>query len=66
MLTGRFYTRTEQVVRVAIWYSMNGMAMIVGGSMTYGIIVNPAPTIARWKELFVGVGIVTVCFGFLC
>ena len=45
---------------------MNGMAMIVGGSMTYGIIVNPAPTIARWKELFVGVGIVTVCFGFLC
>ena len=66
MLTGRFYTRTEQVVRVAIWYSMNGMAMIVGGSMTYGIIVNPAPTIARWKELFVGVGIVTICFGFLC
>lgn len=66
LLTGRFYTRHEQVVRTAIWYSMNGWAMIVGGSMTYGILVHPAPTLNRWQEMFVGVGVCTVAFGILC
>lgn len=66
LLTGRFYTRKEQVIRVAIWYSMNGWAMIVGGAMTYGILIHPAPTLNRWQEMFVGVGVVTVSFGILC
>lgn len=66
LLTGRFYTRKEQVIRVAIWYSMNGWAMIVGGSMTYGILIHPAPLMYRWQEMFVGVGVVTIAFGILC
>ncbi|WFD01195.1 hypothetical protein MYAM1_003957 [Malassezia yamatoensis] len=66
LLTGRFYTRKEQVIRVAVWYSMNGWAMIVGGAITYGILVNPAPALQRWQELFVAVGVVTVAFGILC
>ncbi|KAI3624621.1 hypothetical protein CBS14141_003049 [Malassezia furfur] len=65
LLTGRFYTRAEQVIRVAIWYSMNGFAMIVGGAMTYGILIHPAPTLNRWQEMFVGVGVITVSFGIL-
>lgn len=66
LLTGRFYTRKEQVVRTAIWYSMNGWAMIVGGAMTYGILIHPAPILNRWQEMFVGVGVVTIAFGILC
>lgn len=66
LLTGRFYRRQEQVIRVAVWYSMNGWAMVVGGLMTYGIIAHPSPYLLMWKEMFVAVGCATVGFGFFC
>ncbi|WFD34157.1 hypothetical protein MCUN1_000993 [Malassezia cuniculi] len=66
LLTGRFYKRDEQVVRVAIWYSMNGWAMIVGSLVTYGILVNPSPYLRMWEELFIAIGAATIGFGVIC
>lgn len=31
LLTARFYTRQEQPLRFAIWYSCNGLGSCIGG-----------------------------------
>ena len=66
LLTGRFYKRDEQVIRVAVWYSMNGWAMIVGGLVTYGILAHPSPYLLMYEELFISIGAATVGFGVIC
>lgn len=66
LLTGRFYKRDEQVIRVAVWYSMNGWALVVGGLITYGILSHPSPFLLNWEEMFIAVGAGTIGFGFLC
>lgn len=66
LLTGRFYKREEQVVRVGIWFSMNGFAMIVGGLMAFGILRHPPSGMLMWQEMFIAVGVATVAFGVLC
>jgi len=63
LLTGRFYTRHEQVSRVVCWYSMNGLAFILGGAAAYGILIHPPSVLNMWKELFLIFGVITVAFG---
>ncbi|RMZ42096.1 hypothetical protein CA14_010594 [Aspergillus flavus] len=36
-LTSMFYKRNEQPLRTGIWFSMNGIAQVVGGIVAYGI-----------------------------
>lgn len=65
LLTGRFYRRQEQVARTGIWFSMNGWAQILGGLISYGILGKPTSgtSLARWKELFLILGCITIFFG---
>ncbi|SGY50198.1 BQ5605_C001g00862 [Microbotryum silenes-dioicae] len=37
MITSAFYRRSEQPVRVAIWYGLNGLATMVSSAVVYGI-----------------------------
>ncbi|WFD18138.1 hypothetical protein MCAP1_000350 [Malassezia caprae] len=66
LLTGRFYTRHEQVIRTSFWYSMYGVAGIVAGAATYSELVHPPTTMAMWQSLYLIYGIVTMAFGVLC
>ncbi|KAL4399741.1 transmembrane transporter [Malassezia pachydermatis] len=65
LLTGRFYTRKEQVIRMNIWFSMNGIAQILAGAATYAVSVNSLSLISRWQELFLVYGIIAILFGFI-
>ena len=65
LLTGRFYKRNEQVIRVLVWYSMNAWAMLVGALMSFGIISHPSPHLLMWEEMFIAVGACTIAFGII-
>ncbi|KAH8669093.1 major facilitator superfamily domain-containing protein [Xylariales sp. PMI_506] len=59
LLTAMFYRREEQPFRTAIWFSMNGLANILGGLIGYGIgFIHSG--IAAWKFPFVIFGSVTI------
>lgn len=67
LMTGRFYTRREQVVRTVLWFSFNGWAFIFGGIITYGILRQGKPAnMEKWQELYVILGVITFSWGLLC
>ncbi|WFD00019.1 hypothetical protein MYAM1_002765 [Malassezia yamatoensis] len=67
LMTGRFYTRKEQTVRTVVWFSFNGWAFIFGGIITYGILRQGEPAhIKKWQELYIILGVLTICWGLLC
>ena len=59
-ITGSFYTKKEQVVRVAIWYTTSGWAAVFGGFFSWCIYQAPS---FRWQGLFVLYGGLTFFTG---
>lgn len=67
LMTGRFYTRREQMIRTVIWFSFNGWAFIFAGIITYGILRQGEPAhIKKWQELYIILGVLTFSWGILC
>lgn len=66
MMTGRFYTRAEQTIRMNIWFAMNGVAQIVAGAATYSELIHTPSTMTMWQNLFLIYGVITFAFGILC
>lgn len=63
---GQFYTERETISRTAFWYMFNGIAFIVGGGMSYGLLTNPgslASSLAIWRQLYLILGGITVFVG---
>ncbi|TVY52770.1 putative transporter [Lachnellula cervina] len=60
-VTGMFYKGQEQGTRCTIWYSMVGMAAIVGGLLSYGI-GHIQTGVAQWQLVFLICGGFTVCW----
>ncbi|ETS74221.1 hypothetical protein PFICI_14087 [Pestalotiopsis fici W106-1] len=62
LMTTMFYKRSEQPLRTGIWFSMNGVAQILGGLIAYGIgyIDSALPS---WKYPFVIFGSATILWG---
>lgn len=63
LITARFYTRHEQPLRFAIWYSCNGVGSVVGGLLGYGVGFISVPTIHNWAWIFILNGLLTVLAG---
>ncbi|TVY80879.1 putative transporter [Lachnellula suecica] len=66
LFTSQWYTKKEQVVRVAWWGSFNGFAQIFGGLVAYGIAHNSTAdhfTLAPWKIIYLFTGLLTIVFG---
>jgi MFS family permease len=63
LITGMFYLRKEQPIRQAGWFIGNCVALILGGLVSYGVLLIPNPPIPHWKLLFVIEGAVTVAYG---
>lgn len=61
LLTAMFYKRSEQPLRTAMWFSMNGMSQIIGGLIAYGIgYIDSA--LPAWKFPFIIFGSLTVAW----
>ncbi|KAE8231546.1 hypothetical protein CF326_g3432 [Tilletia indica] len=67
LITGAFYTQTESTARAGTWYTGNGWAQIIGGAATYGLLIqDPSKVhIARWREMFLIFGAITILWGLL-
>ncbi|CAI7605015.1 unnamed protein product [Penicillium discolor] len=64
LLTTMFYTRSEQPLRTSIWFSMNGVANILGGLIAYGIGHLHA-ALPAWKFPFIIFGSITIVWGII-
>ncbi|WWC85571.1 uncharacterized protein L201_000435 [Kwoniella dendrophila CBS 6074] len=60
LLTVQWYRRSEQPLRVAAWYSTNGMATIVAALISFGLGHVKSPHIHNWQLIFIISGIITV------
>ncbi|KAJ5397853.1 hypothetical protein N7509_005966 [Penicillium cosmopolitanum] len=60
LITGAFYTKEEQVTRVAIWYTTSGWASIFGGFIAWAIYHASS---FQWQGLFVLYGAMTFVTG---
>ncbi|CEG63680.1 hypothetical protein RMATCC62417_00788 [Rhizopus microsporus] len=61
LLVSTFYRKSEQAVRLGLFWIFNGVATVVGGLISYGIQVMPNDHgIAKWKWLMLILGCCTV------
>lgn len=66
LITSQYYTKSEQSLRVGIWFSFNGFAQILGGLLAYGIATGVAKhgaAIAAWQIVFLAIGLLTAAVG---
>lgn len=49
IITSQWYRRVEQPLRVAAWYSTNGLATIVASALSYGLGHIPSDVLESWQ-----------------
>lgn len=64
LLTGSWYLKDEQPVRVAFWYCGNAIGVFVGGFIAYGL-GHIRSSIPSWKWFYIIYGIITFFWGVL-
>ena len=65
LLTGRFYTKQEQVIRTSIWFANNGWAQILGGGISYALQVQKPSNLKVWQQMYLILGGIALAFGFV-
>ncbi|KAL4811048.1 major facilitator superfamily domain-containing protein [Aspergillus unguis] len=60
IITSQWYRRAEQPVRVAAWYSTNGLATTIAAALSYGLGHITSGPLAEWQIIFLFVGLLTV------
>lgn len=67
VITSQWYKREEQFIRIAIWFSCNGLGMIIGsGALAYNLEKNASLyPIEAWKLVFIITGCLTFALGFV-
>ncbi|WOO81558.1 putative transporter [Vanrija pseudolonga] len=60
VLTAQWYRRSEQPIRVAAWYSTNGLATIFAAFVSWALGHVKNDNIHAWQLLFIIVGAITV------
>jgi ACS family allantoate permease-like MFS transporter len=67
LITSQWYRKEEQALRIGIWFSFNGVAIILGSGIAYGIAshvgLDPNAALKGWQILFVLFGGITVLLG---
>ena len=59
-MSSAWYAREDQPLRMAFWFSFNGVAQIVGGILAYGLGHIKVPGISSWKWLYFVMGAISV------
>jgi MFS family permease len=49
IITSQWYRRSEQPMRVALWFGMNGVASMVAAVLTYGLGHLESGVLATWQ-----------------
>ncbi|KAL8279318.1 hypothetical protein RQP46_008355 [Phenoliferia psychrophenolica] len=62
VFTSMWYTKSEQALRVGIWYSGTGWGVLIGSPLAYGIL-KIKTHIALWRVLYLFWGSITIVFG---
>ena len=68
LFTSQWYTKKEQGLRTAIWFSFNGFANVLGGLVAYGVArgtVGRSVALAGWKIIFLVWGLLTMVTGII-
>ncbi|KAI3394321.1 hypothetical protein diail_2915 [Diaporthe ilicicola] len=60
LMTGAWYRRAEQPLRIAAWYGTSGLATIVTAVLSYGFGRIQSPHLAPWKIIFLSTGLLTI------
>ncbi|KAJ5579633.1 uncharacterized protein N7459_005618 [Penicillium hispanicum] len=60
IITSQWYLRSEQPIRIAAWYSSNGLATIVAAALSYGLAHIKSDALLPWQIIFLFVGLVTI------
>ncbi|KAJ5401166.1 hypothetical protein N7465_011655 [Penicillium sp. CMV-2018d] len=60
VITSQWYRRAEQPIRIAAWYSTNGLATIVAAALSYGLAQIESDVLKPWQIIFLVVGLITV------
>ncbi|KAL0633011.1 hypothetical protein Q9L58_008073 [Maublancomyces gigas] len=63
IITGMWYTKSEQPPRFGFWYCGLGLGQIVGGVISFGFQQVKGESIAGWKIMFIALGLITVAIG---
>lgn len=63
IITIAWYRRTEQPLRVALWYGTNGLANVFCSPIIYGLARIPNPTIYVYQITYIFFGVLTVLVG---
>ncbi|KAF7195056.1 putative transporter [Pseudocercospora fuligena] len=60
IITSQWFRRAEQPIRVAAWYSTNGLATIAASILSFGLGHIQSSVLESWQIIFLFVGLVTV------
>ncbi|KAJ5572385.1 hypothetical protein N7535_006045 [Penicillium sp. DV-2018c] len=60
VITSQWYRRAEQPIRIAAWYSTNGLATIIAAALSYGLGQIESDVLKSWQIIFLVVGLITV------
>ncbi|KAI5451875.1 hypothetical protein NCC49_001177 [Naganishia albida] len=60
IITSQWYRRSEQPLRVAMWYGTNGLATILGSAGSYALGHAKPKGIYSWQLIFIVAGALTV------
>ncbi|KAF2096432.1 MFS general substrate transporter [Rhizodiscina lignyota] len=60
VITSNWYRRSEQPMRVAAWYSMNGIGTVVTAALSYGLGHIKSDALLPWQIIFLFFGLLTV------
>ncbi|KAI9281154.1 major facilitator superfamily domain-containing protein [Sporodiniella umbellata] len=66
MMISTLYRRSEQSGRIGVIYMCNGLALILGGLISYGIAQLNSHGLKPWQWVMIILGIVTIVFGIVC
>lgn len=64
LLTAQYYTKLETYLRVALWFSFNGLGLILGSGMAYGLAIHDH-SMELWKLVFIISGVLTISLGLM-
>ncbi|KAE8373879.1 major facilitator superfamily domain-containing protein [Aspergillus bertholletiae] len=59
-LTGIWYRRSEQPLRIAIWNGMNGVATMAAAAISYGLGHIQSELLRPWQTIFLFAGLLTI------
>ncbi|GJN81749.1 hypothetical protein PLIIFM63780_005284 [Purpureocillium lilacinum] len=63
LVTGMWYKRSEQPLRMGIWYLSTGIGQIVGALASYGFQFYGGQTFKSWQIMFLLFGLITIAIG---